>query len=141
MAAYGEGLNILKHANAGKTTRTVDAETTPLRNPEHYQYDFPLADIAEVWRRGSVVASWLLDLTAIALIEDPKLSKFSGRVSDSGEGRWTILAAIESSAPAPVLTASLYQRFLSRGEDDFAEKVLSAMRFQFGGHVERAAGG
>jgi 6-phosphogluconate dehydrogenase len=141
MAAYGEGLNILKHANAGKTTREVDAETTPLRNPEHYQYDFPLADIAEVWRRGSVVASWLLDLTAIALIEDPKLSKFSGRVSDSGEGRWTILAAIESSAPAPVLTASLYQRFLSRGEDDFAEKVLSAMRFQFGGHVERAAGG
>jgi 6-phosphogluconate dehydrogenase len=141
MAAYGEGLNILKHANAGKTKREVDAETTPLRNPEHYQYDFPLADIAEVWRRGSVVASWLLDLTAIALIEDEKLSKFSGRVSDSGEGRWTILAAIESSAPAPVLTASLYQRFLSRGEDDFAEKVLSAMRFQFGGHVERAAGG
>src|SRR5712675_2125629 len=136
MAAYAEGLNILKHANAGKTTREVDAETTPLRNPENYQYDFNLADITEVWRRGSVVASWLLDLTAIAMLEDPKLSKFSGRVSDSGEGRWTILAAIESSAPAPVLTASLYQRFISRGEDDFAEKVLSAMRFQFGGHIE-----
>jgi len=140
MAAYGEGLNILQHANAGKSSREVDAETTPLRNPEHYQYDFNLADITEVWRRGSVVASWLLDLTAIAMLEDPKLSKFSGRVSDSGEGRWTILAAIESSAPAPVLTASLYQRFISRGEDDFAEKVLSAMRFQFGGHIERAAG-
>jgi 6-phosphogluconate dehydrogenase len=140
MAAYGEGLNILQHANAGKASRTVDAETTPLRNPENYQYDFNLADITEVWRRGSVVASWLLDLTAIAMLEDPKLSKFSGRVSDSGEGRWTILAAIESSAPAPVLTASLYQRFISRGEDDFAEKVLSAMRFQFGGHIEKAAG-
>jgi 6-phosphogluconate dehydrogenase len=140
MAAYGEGLNILQHANAGKASRTVDAETTPLRNPENYQYDFNLADITEVWRRGSVVASWLLDLTAIAMLEDPKLEKFSGHVSDSGEGRWTILAAIESSAPAPVLTASLYQRFISRGEDDFAEKVLSAMRFQFGGHIEKAAG-
>ena len=140
MAAYGEGLNILAHANAGKASREVDAETTPLRNPENYQYDFNLADITEVWRRGSVVASWLLDLTAIAMLEDPKLAKFSGRVSDSGEGRWTILAAIESSAPAPVLTASLYQRFISRGEDDFAEKVLSAMRFQFGGHIEKAAG-
>jgi 6-phosphogluconate dehydrogenase len=141
MAAYGEGLNILKHANAGKSKREVDAETTPLRNPEHYQYDFNLTDIAEVWRRGSVVASWLLDLTAIALLEEPSLARFSGRVSDSGEGRWTILAAIESSAPCPVLTASLYQRFISRGEDDFAEKVLSAMRFQFGGHIEKAAGG
>jgi 6-phosphogluconate dehydrogenase len=140
MAAYGEGLNILAHANAGKASREVDAETTPLRNPENYQYDFNLADITEVWRRGSVVASWLLDLTAIAMLEDPKLAKFSGHVSDSGEGRWTILAAIESSAPAPVLTASLYQRFISRGEDDFAEKVLSAMRFQFGGHIEKAAG-
>ncbi|MGH9776519.1 MAG: phosphogluconate dehydrogenase (NAD(+)-dependent, decarboxylating) [Candidatus Acidiferrales bacterium] len=140
MAAYAEGLNILKHANAGKTDRTVDAETTPLRNPELYQYELNLADITEVWRRGSVVASWLLDLTAISLLEQPDLKKFSGHVSDSGEGRWTILAAIESSAPAPVLTASLYQRFTSRGEDDFAAKVLSAMRFQFGGHIERAAG-
>jgi 6-phosphogluconate dehydrogenase len=140
MAAYAEGLNILKHANAGSGTREVDAETTPLRNPEHYRYDFPLADVAEVWRRGSVVASWLLDLTAISLLEQPSLEKFSGRVSDSGEGRWTILAAIESTTPAPVLTASLYQRFMSRGEDDFAAKLLSAMRFQFGGHLEKAAG-
>jgi 6-phosphogluconate dehydrogenase len=141
MAAYAEGLNILKHANAGSgTTREVDAETTPLRNPEHYRYDFPLADVAEVWRRGSVVASWLLDLTAISLLEQPSLERFSGRVSDSGEGRWTILAAIESTTPAPVLTASLYQRFISRGEDDFAAKLLSAMRFQFGGHLEKAAG-
>ena len=139
MAAYAEGLNILKHANAGSATREVDAETTPLRNPEHYQYDFPLADVAEVWRRGSVVASWLLDLTATSLLEQPSLEKFSGRVSDSGEGRWTILAAIESTAPAPVLTASLFERFVSRGEDDFAEKLLSAMRFQFGGHLEKAA--
>ncbi|MEP6535847.1 MAG: phosphogluconate dehydrogenase (NAD(+)-dependent, decarboxylating), partial [Bryobacteraceae bacterium] len=141
MAAYGEGMNILKKANAGKTSRTVDAETTPLRNPEHYQYDFNLPDITEVWRRGSVVASWLLDLTAIALLESPTLENFSGRVSDSGEGRWTITAAIDESAPAPVLSAALYQRFSSRGEDDFAEKLLSAMRFQFGGHVERASGG
>src|SRR5271168_1619410 len=140
MAAYAEGLNIIKHANAGKGTREVDAETTPLRNPEHYQYDFNLADIAEVWRRGSVVASWLLDLTAISLLEQPTLERFSGRVSDSGEGRWTILAAIESTAPAPVLTASLYQRFTSRGEDEFAAKILSAMRFQFGGHIEKKAG-
>ncbi len=140
MAAYAEGLNILKHANAGSGTREVDAETTPLRHPEHYRYDFPLADVAEVWRRGSVVASWLLDLTAISLLEQPALERFSGRVSDSGEGRWTILAAIESTAPAPVLTASLYQRFISRGEDDFAAKLLSAMRFQFGGHLEKAAG-
>jgi 6-phosphogluconate dehydrogenase len=139
MAAYAEGLNILKHANAGSATREVDAETTPLRNPEHYQYDFPLADVAEVWRRGSVVASWLLDLTAISLLEQPSLERFSGRVSDSGEGRWTILAAIESTAPAPVLTASLFERFVSRGEDDFAAKLLSAMRFQFGGHLEKAA--
>jgi 6-phosphogluconate dehydrogenase len=139
MAAYAEGLNILKHANAGSGTREVDAETTPLRSPENYRYDFPLADVTEVWRRGSVVASWLLDLTAIALLEQPSLEKFSGRVSDSGEGRWTILAAIESTAPAPVLTASLFQRFVSRGEDDFADKLLSAMRFQFGGHMEKAA--
>jgi len=139
MAAYAEGLNILKHANAGSATREVDAETTPLRNPEHYQYDFSLADVAEVWRRGSVVASWLLDLTAISLLEQPSLERFSGRVSDSGEGRWTILAAIESTAPAPVLTASLFERFASRGEDDFAAKLLSAMRFQFGGHLEKAA--
>lgn len=139
MAAYAEGLNILKHANAGSGTREVDAETTPLRNPENYRYDFSLADVTEVWRRGSVVASWLLDLTAISLLEQPSLEKFSGRVSDSGEGRWTILAAIESTAPAPVLTASLFQRFASRGEDDFADKLLSAMRFQFGGHIEKAA--
>jgi 6-phosphogluconate dehydrogenase len=140
MAAYAEGLNILKHANAGSGTREADAETTPLRNPENYRYDFPLADVAEVWRRGSVVASWLLDLTAISLLEQPSLERFSGRVSDSGEGRWTILAAIESTTPAPVLTASLYERFVSRGEDDFAAKLLSAMRFQFGGHLEKAAG-
>ncbi|HKW87997.1 MAG TPA: decarboxylating 6-phosphogluconate dehydrogenase [Candidatus Acidoferrales bacterium] len=140
MAAYAEGLNILKHANAGKSTRSADAETTPLRNPEHYQYDFNLADVAEVWRRGSVVASWLLDLTAIALFEQPDLKNFSGRVSDSGEGRWTILAAIDESAPAPVLSTALYERFTSRGEGDFAAKVLSAMRYQFGGHIERAAG-
>jgi 6-phosphogluconate dehydrogenase len=139
MAAYAEGLNILKHANAGSGTREIDAETTPLRNPENYRYDFPLADVTEVWRRGSVVASWLLDLTAISLLEQPSLEKFSGRVSDSGEGRWTILAAIESSAPSPVLSASLFQRFVSRGEDDFADKLLSAMRFQFGGHMEKAA--
>src|SRR2546425_10310737 len=140
MAAYAEGLNILKHANAGKKVRATDAETTPLREPEHYQYDFNLADIAEVWRRGSVVASWLLDLTAISFLEQPTLERFSGRVSDSGEGRWTILAAIESTTPAPVLSASLYQRFTSRGEDDFAGKILSAMRFQFGGHVEKKSG-
>lgn len=140
MAAYAEGLNILKHANAGKSHREADAETTPLRHPEHYQYDFNLADITEVWRRGSVVASWLLDLTANSLLDQPTLERFSGRVSDSGEGRWTVLAAIESTAPAPVLTASLYQRFASRDEDDFAAKVLSALRFQFGGHVEKKSG-
>jgi 6-phosphogluconate dehydrogenase len=140
MAAYAEGLNILKHANAGLGKREVDAETTPLRNPEHYEYDFNLADVTEVWRRGSVVASWLLDLTAISLLEQPTLERFSGRVSDSGEGRWTLIAAIESTTPAPVLSASLYQRFTSRGEDDFAGKVLSAMRYQFGGHIEKKAG-
>jgi 6-phosphogluconate dehydrogenase len=137
MAAYAEGFNILKHANVGKTGREVDAETTPLRRPEHYQYDFNLPDIAEVWRRGSVVASWLLDLTAIALLESPDLASFSGRVSDSGEGRWTILAAIDEGTPAEVLTAALYERFSSRGEADFQNKLLSAMRFQFGGHHEK----
>jgi 6-phosphogluconate dehydrogenase len=141
MAAYAEGLNILRHANVGKQDQRVDAETTPLRQPEHYRYDFNLPDIAEVWRRGSVVASWLLDLTAAALTKDPDLAKFTGRVSDSGEGRWTIMAAIDEGSPAPVLSAALYQRFTSRGEDDFAAKVLSAMRFEFGGHVERPAGG
>ena len=140
MAAYAEGFNILKHANVGKHTRETDAETTPLREPEHYQYDFNLADVAEVWRRGSVVASWLLDLTAISFLDQPTLDRYSGRVSDSGEGRWTILAAIESTTPAPVLSASLYQRFTSRGEDDFAGKILSAMRFQFGGHIEKQSG-
>jgi 6-phosphogluconate dehydrogenase len=140
MAAYAEGLNILKHANAGHAKREVDAETTPLRYPEHYQYQFNLADVAEVWRRGSVVASWLLDLTAISLFEQPTLSNFSGRVSDSGEGRWTILAAIESTTPAPVLSTALYERFTSRGEGDFAAKLLSAMRYQFGGHLEKKAG-
>ena len=139
MAAYAEGMNILKHANVGKRTHAKDAETAPLREPEHYQYDFNLADISELWRRGSVVASWLLDLTAIALFEQPDLANFSGRVSDSGEGRWTIMAAIEESSPAPVLSAALYQRFTSRGEDDFAAKLLSAMRYQFGGHHERTA--
>jgi 6-phosphogluconate dehydrogenase len=139
MAAYAEGLNILKHANVGKQHHETDAETTPLRDPEHYQYDFNLAEVTEVWRRGSVVASWLLDLTAISLLEQPSLERFSGRVSDSGEGRWTILAGIESGAPAPVLTEALYERFLSRGEGDFAAKLLSAMRFQFGGHAEKKA--
>ena len=137
MAAYAEGMNILKHANVGKQTHAVDAETTPLRSPEHYQYDLNLADVAEVWRRGSVVASWLLDLTAIALAKQPDLANFSGRVSDSGEGRWTITAAIEEGAPAPVLSAALFERFTSRGEADFANKLLSAMRFEFGGHIER----
>ncbi|MEP6993958.1 MAG: phosphogluconate dehydrogenase (NAD(+)-dependent, decarboxylating) [Acidobacteriota bacterium] len=140
MAAYAEGLNILKHANAGKQDRTVDAETTPLRNPEHYQYDLNLPDVAEVWRRGSVIASWLLDLTAIALLQSPDLADFSGRVSDSGEGRWTIMAAIDEGTPVSVLTAALYERFESRGEADFANKLMSAMRFQFGGHVEKPAG-
>jgi 6-phosphogluconate dehydrogenase len=137
MAAYAEGLNVLHHANEGNEERTADAETTPLRNPEHYRYDFNLADITEVWRRGSVIASWLLDLTAIALAESPNLADFSGRVSDSGEGRWTINAAVEEGVPVPVLSAALFQRFSSRGEADFANKILSAMRLQFGGHVER----
>lgn len=137
MAAYAEGLNILHHANEGKAERAADAETSPLRYPEHYQYDFNLADIAELWRRGSVISSWLLDLTAIALFESPQLKDFSGRVSDSGEGRWTINAAVEEGVPAPVLSAALFQRFSSRGEADFANKVLSAMRLQFGGHVEQ----
>jgi 6-phosphogluconate dehydrogenase len=137
MAAYAEGLNVLHHANEGNEERAADAETTPLRNPEHYQYDFNLADITEVWRRGSVIASWLLDLTAIALAESPTLEDFSGRVSDSGEGRWTINAAVEEGVPVPVLSAALFQRFSSRGEADFANKILSAMRLQFGGHVER----
>jgi 6-phosphogluconate dehydrogenase len=139
MASYAEGLNILRHANAGKTKQTVDAETTPLRNPELYAYDLNLADITEVWRRGSVIASWLLDLAAISLLDSPDLSKFAGRVSDSGEGRWTINAAIDESVPAPVLSAALYARFSSRGEDEFADKLLSALRFQFGGHEEKGA--
>jgi 6-phosphogluconate dehydrogenase len=138
MAAYAEGLGILRSANVGKQAGTeVDAETTPLRDPEHYQYDLNLRDIAEVWRRGSVIASWLLDLTASSLTLDPNLSKFAGRVSDSGEGRWTIKAAIDEAVPAPVLTSALYERFSSRGEADFANKVLSAMRYQFGGHLEK----
>jgi 6-phosphogluconate dehydrogenase len=140
MAAYAEGLNILHHANVGKSDHEADAETTPLRNPEHYQYDFNLTDITELWRRGSVVASWLLDLTAISLLQQPDLAGFSGRVSDSGEGRWTINAAIDEGTPVPVLSAALYQRFASRGEDDFARRILSAMRFQFGGHVEKPHG-
>src|SRR5579862_5113985 len=140
MAAYAEGLNIIKAADVGKQSGEIDAETTPLRDPEHYQYDFNLADISEVWRRGSVIASWLLDLTAIALAEDPKLAKFAGRVSDSGEGRWTIKASIDEGVPSPVLTTSLYERFSSRGLGDFADKLLSAMRYEFGGHLEKAAG-
>jgi 6-phosphogluconate dehydrogenase len=139
MAAYAEGLNILHHANAGKQQRAADAETTPLRHPEHYQYDLNLADVTEVWRRGSVIASWLLDLTAMALIDSPDLGKFAGRVSDSGEGRWTVAAAIDASVPAPVLSAALYERFSSRGEADFANKILSAMRYEFGGHLEKPA--
>jgi len=137
MAAYAEGLNILHHANVGKVKQTEDAETTPLRSPEHYMYDINLPDVTEVWRRGSVIASWLLDLTAIALIKSPTLTDFSGRVSDSGEGRWTIQAAIEEGTPAPVLTSALFERFTSRGESDFANKLLSAMRFEFGGHHEK----
>ena len=139
MAAYAEGLGILRSANVGKQGRTVDAETTPLRDPAHYQYDFNLPDVAEVWRRGSVIASWLLDLTASALVKNPDLKGFQGRVSDSGEGRWTITAAIDEAVPAPVLTSALYERFTSRGEADFADKLLSAMRFEFGGHVEKAS--
>jgi 6-phosphogluconate dehydrogenase len=137
MAAYAEGLNILRHGNAGKSEQKADAETTPLRHPEYYQYDINLRDVAEVWRRGSVISSWLLDLTATALLEDPELSKFEGRVSDSGEGRWTIKAAIDVAAPAPVLATALFERFSSRGEADFAGKLLSAMRYQFGGHLEK----
>jgi 6-phosphogluconate dehydrogenase len=139
MAAYAEGLNVLRHANVGKRQHAADAETTPLRDPEQYQYDLNLRDIAEVWRRGSVIASWLLDLTAAALLKDPDLSKFGGRVSDSGEGRWTIRAAIDEAVPVPVLSAALFERFGSRGEAEFADKLLSAMRFEFGGHVEKKA--
>src|SRR6266852_2618241 len=140
MAAYAEGLGVLRAANVGKQQHEVDAETTPLRDPEHYQYELNLPDIAEVWRRGSVIASWLLDLTAAALFTDPALSKFAGRVSDSGEGRWTIKAAIDEAVPVHVLTAALYERFSSRGEADFADKLLSAIRYEFGGHLEKAAG-
>jgi 6-phosphogluconate dehydrogenase len=137
MAAYAEGLNILRHANEGKQATALDAETTPMRNPEFYQYDLNLPDIAEVWRRGSVISSWLLDLAAQALIDSPDLAKFAGHVSDSGEGRWTIRAAIDEAVPVPVLSAALYERFSSRGEDDFADKMLSALRYQFGGHLEK----
>ena len=140
MAAYAEGLGILRDANVGKEQHAIDAETTPLRDPEHYQYDLNLRDIAEVWRRGSVIASWLLDLTAAGLVKDPTLSQFTGRVSDSGEGRWTIKAAIDEAVPVPVLSAALYQRFTSRGEADYQDKVLSAMRYGFGGHLEKVAG-
>jgi 6-phosphogluconate dehydrogenase len=140
MAAYAEGLNILHHANVGGKKSAIDAETTPLRNPEEYQYTLNLPDIAELWRRGSVIASWLLDLTAAALLQDPNLSEFAGRVSDSGEGRWTIKAAIDEAVPAPVLTTALYERFSSRGEAEFAGKLLSAMRYQFGGHKEKSSG-
>jgi 6-phosphogluconate dehydrogenase len=140
MAAYAEGLNILRHANVGKEGHTADAETTPLRDPELYHYDLNLADITELWRRGSVVASWLLDLTAVALAKDPDMASFAGRVSDSGEGRWTIAAAIDEGVPAAVLSSALFARFSSRGEADYADKLLSAMRFQFGGHKEKPAG-
>jgi 6-phosphogluconate dehydrogenase len=139
MAAYAEGLGILRSANIGKQQHEVDAETTPLRDPEHYQYDLNLTDITEVWRRGSVIASWLLDLTANSLVEDPNLAKFAGRVSDSGEGRWTIKAAIDEGVPVPVLTTALYERFSSRGEADYQNKLLSAMRYQFGGHIEKSS--
>jgi 6-phosphogluconate dehydrogenase len=139
MAAYAEGLNVLRHANIGKQKHDVDAETTPLRDPEHYRYDLNLADIAEVWRRGSVIASWLLDLTAIALLKDPQLAGFAGRVSDSGEGRWTIKAGIDEGVPTPVLSTALYERFSSRGAADFQDKLLSAMRYEFGGHEEKPA--
>jgi 6-phosphogluconate dehydrogenase len=139
MAAYAEGLGVLRNANIGKQKDAVDAETTPLRHPEHYQYDLNLRDVAEVWRRGSVIASWLLDLTASALVDDPELKKFAGRVSDSGEGRWTIKAAIDEAVPVPVLSTALYERFTSRGEADYQDKLLSAMRFGFGGHLEKRA--
>jgi 6-phosphogluconate dehydrogenase len=140
MAAYAEGLGVLQAANIGKHTSEIDAETTPLRDPEHYQYDFNLPDVAEVWRRGSVIASWLLDLAASALAEDPQLAKFSGRVSDSGEGRWTIKAGIDEGVPTPVLTTALYERFSSRGNADFSNKILSALRYEFGGHLEKPVG-
>jgi len=140
MAAYAEGLNIVKNANAGRQDRATDAETSPLRNPEYYQYDIDVAEVAELWRRGSVVASWLLDLTAAAFSADPQLAAFGGRVSDSGEGRWTVLAAVDEGVPAPVISTALYERFTSRGNADFASKVLSAMRKEFGGHEERPAG-
>jgi 6-phosphogluconate dehydrogenase len=140
MAAYAEGLGILRDANVGKKQDAVDAETTPLRDPEHYQYELDLRDITEVWRRGSVVASWLLDLTAAGLVKDPSLSQFAGHVSDSGEGRWTIKAAIDEAVPVPVLSSALYERFTSRGEADYQDRLLSAMRFGFGGHLEKAAG-
>jgi 6-phosphogluconate dehydrogenase len=139
MAAYAEGLSILRSASIGNQREDVDAETAPLRDPEHYQYNLNLRDITEVWRRGSVIASWLLDLTAASLVKDPSLSQFAGRVSDSGEGRWTIKAAVDEAVPAPVLSAALYQRFASRGDADFQNKVLSAMRYGFGGHLEKAA--
>jgi 6-phosphogluconate dehydrogenase len=140
MAAYAEGMGILRGANVGKQTGVIDAETTPLRDPEHYQFDLNLRDIAEVWRRGSVIASWLLDLTAASLVKDPALAQFAGRVSDSGEGRWTIKASIDEAVPAPVLCTALYERFTSRGEADYQDRLLSAMRFAFGGHLEKAAG-
>jgi 6-phosphogluconate dehydrogenase len=139
MAAYAEGLGVLRDANVSKRGNEIDAETTPLRDPGYYQYDLNLRDVAEVWRRGSVIASWLLDLTAAALVKDPALADFAGRVSDSGEGRWTIKAAIDEAVPVPVLSAALYQRFSSRGDADFQDKLLSAMRFQFGGHLEKTA--
>jgi len=139
MAAYAEGLGVLRNANIGKRTHEIDAETTPLRNPEHYQYDLNLRDVAQVWRRGSVIASWLLDLTAASLVKDPELAEFAGRVSDSGEGRWTIKAAIDEAVPVPVLSTALYERFTSRGEADYQDKLLSAMRFGFGGHLEKSA--
>ena len=139
MAAYAEGLNVLRSANVGKQSHEADAETTPLRDPEHYQYDLNLADITEVWRRGSVIASWLLDLTATALLQDPALAKFAGRVSDSGEGRWTIKAGIDEGVPTPVLSTALYERFSSRGNAEFQDKLLSAMRYEFGGHIEKPA--
>jgi len=139
MAAYAEGLNVLKHAGVGKRQRTADAETAPLRNPEYYQYDLDLVDVAEVWRRGSVIGSWLLDLTAAALAASPELDRFAGRVSDSGEGRWTIEAAIDEGVPVDVLAAALFARFTSRGNGEFQDRLLSAMRFEFGGHEEKAS--
>jgi 6-phosphogluconate dehydrogenase len=139
MAAYAEGLNVLRHANVGKKQQAEDAETTPLRHPEEYQYDLNLRDVAELWRRGSVIASWLLDLTAAALLHDPELAQFEGRVSDSGEGRWTVKAAIDEAVPVPVISTALYERFASRGEADFGDKLLSAMRYEFGGHKEKPA--